>query len=157
IVAVDSYYRPLFNVLFTMNYAIFGTKAWGWHLVNVLIHSAVTYLVFVVVRELTGWPWVALFTAGLFAVHPAHAESISWVSGITDPLMAMFVLPAFLLYLRFSRTGKRRYVLMSLTLYFGGLLCKETAVMLPIIIAWWELANRDDSASFNSRLVSVLK
>src|SRR5262249_8597604 len=53
IFTVDSYFRPIFSVLFTINYALFGTMPWGWHLVNVIIHSAATVLVFIVVRELT--------------------------------------------------------------------------------------------------------
>src|SRR5438270_11870638 len=28
----DSYYRPLFMALFTLNYSVFGETAWGWHL-----------------------------------------------------------------------------------------------------------------------------
>jgi hypothetical protein len=44
--ATDTYYRPLFNVLLMINYAIFGSSAWGWHLANALIHSGVVYLVY---------------------------------------------------------------------------------------------------------------
>ncbi|HWP43097.1 MAG TPA: hypothetical protein VNO14_07685, partial [Blastocatellia bacterium] len=50
--SVDPYYRPLFNILFTINYALFGTTAWGWHLTNVLIHAAVTLLVYAVIIEI---------------------------------------------------------------------------------------------------------
>ncbi len=84
-VAHDSYFRPLFTVLFMINHTLFETKAWGWHLVNMLIHLAVTYFVFLVCREISGRNYLALLTATLFAVHPAHAESVAWISGITDP------------------------------------------------------------------------
>src|ERR1041384_4012752 len=49
----DNYFRPLFINLCTINYAIFGTTAWGWHLMNVLIHAGVTYFVFIICKELT--------------------------------------------------------------------------------------------------------
>ncbi|HKF55151.1 MAG TPA: hypothetical protein VKJ45_06895, partial [Blastocatellia bacterium] len=57
--ATDTYYRPLFNVLLMVNYAIFGSSAWGWHLANALIHSGVVYLVFLLLKEITGDEWVA--------------------------------------------------------------------------------------------------
>src|SRR6185503_3228338 len=94
IFTVDPYYRPLFTSLFTINYAIFGTKAWGWHLINLLMHVSVTLLVFLVIKEATERKWTALIAATLFAVHPVHAESVAWVSGVTDPLLALFLLAA---------------------------------------------------------------
>src|SRR5262249_24532799 len=83
------YYRPLFGVLFTFNYALLGSKLWAWHLVNVLIHAAVAWLVYIGCKEITERPQTALITASLFAVHPAHAESVAWISGITDPWMSL--------------------------------------------------------------------
>ena len=35
-----------------------------------------------------------LFAALLFAVHPVHTESVSWISGRTDVLAALFFLLA---------------------------------------------------------------
>src|SRR6185295_1656268 len=40
----DVYFRPVFMAQFMINYAIFGTTAWGWHLMNVSIHAAVSVL-----------------------------------------------------------------------------------------------------------------
>src|SRR5262249_50295969 len=54
------YYRPLFGVLFTFNYALLGSKLWAWHLVNVLIHAAVAWLVYIVCKEITERPQTAL-------------------------------------------------------------------------------------------------
>ena len=139
VAALDSYYRPLFMALFTLNYSIFGTTAWGWHLVNVMIHAAVTLMVFFVLKELTERKWLAAIAAGLFAVHPSHAESVAWVSGITDPLMALFVLPAFHCYLRFRKSGRKSLMAISLALFLPALLSKETALVLPMIIAYCEL------------------
>ena len=136
--SVDSYYRPMFSVLFTLTNAVFGKAAWGWHLTNVLIHGAVAFLVFVVLREFTKLPVLALLAASLFAVHPVHSESVAWISGVTDPMLALFLLPAFYYYLRFRKTGKRAYIIASLILYFFGLMSKETAIALPAVIGFCE-------------------
>jgi len=136
--SVDPFYRPMFNVLFAINYALFGTKAWGWHLVNVLLHSAVALLVFFVLLELTGKNWLSLLAACLFAVHPAHVESVAWISGVTDPLMSVFVLISFWLYLRYKKTHRSSLLIWMSGSYFLALLSKETAVALPVIIILYE-------------------
>jgi tetratricopeptide (TPR) repeat protein len=135
----NPYFRPIFSSLFTLNYALFGTSPLGWHLVNVLIHAAVTLLVFVVSREMTGRNLVALLTAALFAVHPVHAEPVAWVSGVTDPLMALFLLPAFYFYLRFRANGRWYLLAGALGLYLLALLSKETAIALPLVVAYCEI------------------
>ena len=148
----DNYFRPLFTSLLTINYAIFGTTAWGWHLVNILLHAGVTYFVFAICKELTGRPWVAVAAAAFFAVHPIHAESVAWVSGVTDPLMGLFLLPAFYYYLRYKNSGRRHLIAAALGLYFLALLTKETALVFPAVIAYCELVFYKDSASRRRRL-----
>src|SRR6185503_3387374 len=153
---VDTYYRPFFMPLFTVNYAIVGLAPWGWHLINVLIHAAATLLVFITIRELTHRPEIAGITAALFALHPAHAESVAWVSGITDPLMALFLLPAFWCYLRW-RNGGRKYLIAGLfSFYFLALFGKETALALPLVIVWCELFHFKELAPFRVRLMRAV-
>lgn len=134
------YYRPLFSALFVLNYALFGiTSAAGWHLVNVLIHVLVTLFVFLVCKEFTQNKNLALVTACLFAVHPAHAESVAWISGVTDPLMSLCLLPAFYFYLRYQKSGKAYFLPPLLLLFLLALWAKETAIAFPLVIAYCEL------------------
>src|SRR6185295_11285650 len=149
--AADYYYRPLFNVLLSINYAIFGTHPWGWHLVNVLIHTSATVLVFKVLVELTGQGWVSAASACLFAVHPAHVESVAWISGVTDPFLALLALPGFYFYLRYRRTGRKRYLAFTLVAYFLALLCKETALAFPLIVIYSELIHFSEQANLKQR------
>ena len=154
-VAHDVYFRPLFTVLFMINHSLFETKAWGWHFVNVLIHVVVTYFVFLVCREISGRNWLAGITATLFAVHPVHAESVAWISGITDPLMALFVLPSFFFYLKYRKNGRKSALVMMLILFFLALISKETAILLPLIIAYCELFYFKESVPFVQRLLRL--
>src|SRR5262249_29544451 len=139
VASTDAYYRPMFIGLFAINYSIFGTAAWGWHLVNVLIHVAVTAMIYFTLTELAVRKSTAAIAASLFAVHPAHVESVAWISVITDPLMALFVLPIFYWYLKFRKTRQKRYAAAALAMFLPALLCKETAVALPLIIAYCEI------------------
>jgi tetratricopeptide (TPR) repeat protein len=149
----DWNFRPLYTALFTTNYAIFGTSAWGWHLVNVLIHMGATMMVFLVINEVIARKWTALIAASLFAVHPVHAEPVAWVSAVIDPLMALFALAAFYFYLRYRKRGDWYYALIAAVLFFGALLTKETALGLLLVIAYCELSYFKDSPSLKPRAV----
>ncbi len=78
----------------------FGLWAGGHHLTNVLFHAANTVLLFWLWRVLTGSLWRSALVAALFALHPAHVESVAWVSERKDVLSAFFGLLALLTYAR---------------------------------------------------------
>ena len=71
-------YRPLCVATFRLNYLVHELQPMGYHLVNVLLHSAVCYLFVqlcgLVFREV----WPALIAGLLFAVHPIHTEAVSF-------------------------------------------------------------------------------
>ena len=133
------YYRPVFLLWFRLNHAMFGVNPEGWHLTTVLCHVAATWLVFRLVRRLAASPWIAFSAATLFALHPVHIESVAWVSGVTDPLLAIFLLGSFLAYLQFREGNRWGWMGLALTFFALGLLEKETAVVLgPLVFlyAW---------------------
>ena len=79
----------------------------------------------------------AAFGAAIFAVHPAHVESVSWISGRTDPLAAVFLLLSIFLYIIFTERGGASALLAlsaSAASFFLSLLTKEMGVTLPAIL-----------------------
>jgi tetratricopeptide (TPR) repeat protein len=151
VLSLGSYYRPFVDALFTFNYWLFGESPAGWHMVNVLIHAAVTLLIFVALKSLTNRPWLAGAAACLFAVHPAHTEAVAWISGVPDLLMALFLLPAFYFYLRYRERNRKYLMAASLAFYLLALLSKEAALALPFIIAYCEIFYFKDLAPFGQR------
>ena len=138
------YYRPLFTVMLTIEYQLFGLWPQGWHLVSLLLHILCAAGVYFLISQMSGRKSVGLFVALLFAVHPVHAESVSWVSGLTDPLFGVFFLSSFDLYLK-SRSkdeqgGPNRNALaLSLAMYVCAMFAKETALSLVILIFGYEV------------------
>ncbi len=51
----------------------------GYHLVNVLLHSAVCFLYVQLCGVVFGEAWPALIAGLLFAVHPIHTEAVSYI------------------------------------------------------------------------------
>ncbi len=162
-------YRPLMYVAFTIEYALFGLNAAPWHVVNVLIHGANGVLVFLIFSRLLGvfgpsaaeqgsqGSWTAAITAGaLFISHPAASEPASWISALPELAFTFSVLLAFYLHTRAgARQGQgrpwaggqqgeppgSRIPLFALgpVLFFIGLLFKETAVVLPVLVFVFDL------------------
>ena len=136
-----TFYRPIFLVWLRLQYLVFGLNAWGWHLCTVLCHVGVTLLVYFTAERLLEDRLAALFTALIFGLHPTHAEGVAWVSGVTEPLFALFLFASYLCYLKKRAEPQRAriYLVGSLVLYTLACLSKETAVVLPFIIFACEL------------------
>ncbi|PYU21121.1 MAG: hypothetical protein DMG32_21375 [Acidobacteria bacterium] len=127
-----NYYRPLNVLWFRINDALFGLRPVAWHATAILLHVVAVWLVYILVRRLSGKLLVALFAALLFAVHPMRHEVVGWISGTTESLWSVLFLLAFLAYLR-SREGAR-WMVFSCALYAAALLAKEAAIMLPVVV-----------------------
>ena len=134
--APANYYRPLFLLLLRMNYAIFTDRPFGWHLAAVLLHLTVTWLVYVLLRQLTGQFTLAWLGALIFGMHPIHHEAVAWISDTIESLVAVLLLSAFLCYLRSRERSRGAWVWMgtSCALYGSALLSKETAIILPLLV-----------------------
>jgi protein O-mannosyl-transferase len=132
------YYRPLFTVMLTVEYHLFGLWPQGWHLVSLLLHILCSVSVFYVIRQLSGNPLTALIASALFSVHPVHAESVSWISGMTDPLFGCFFLTSFYFYLKArgeeADPARRRVILLSLGAFVLAVFAKETALSLLVLV-----------------------
>ena len=85
-------------------------------------------------EKLSGDRLTAFLAALIFGVHPAHIENVAWISGVTDPLMACFVLGSLCAFLSFRGSRRVSYAALSLGLFALALLAKETAVVLPVLI-----------------------
>lgn len=133
---VGSYFRPVFNVALILNYQFFGYEVLGWHLFSLLLQVAATLLVYLLARQWSLSPEVSAVAAMIFGLHPVHSESISWVSGLPDPLAAVFILLSLLLYERYyhGSGGRPRLLGFSIGLALLAMLSKEVAVVLPIFL-----------------------
>lgn len=154
----QNYYRPMMQIIYMANYHIFGLKPWGWHLTNIILHSSVTVIVFLVISELfnqfllrTSKPALrspAFIAALLFAVHPIHTEVVAWAS-VAEMGFTFFYLLAFYLYIK-------DYRLISLIPFFISTLFKETALTLPLLLfAYDYLLKREFDSRFT--IYSIIK
>ncbi len=135
------FYRPMFTVLFTTEFQLFGLWSQGWHLVNLLLHILCSFFIFKIIFHLSKSQRLAVIAALLFAVYSVHVESVSWISGVTDPLYCVFLLPAFYLYLKFRETQRKSLWWFSLGLFSLATFSKETSLCLVGLIFLYEFLN----------------
>src|SRR5204863_3201997 len=122
---------------------LFGQRPGGHHLMAMVIHSANTLLLFLLLSRMTGALWRSALVAALFALHPLHVESVAWVSERKDLLSAFFFFLTLLAYARYSqadsaarsldhassRSGLRvPFYLLSLVFFALGLMSKPMLV-----------------------------
>ena len=132
--AVSNYWRPSFVFWMIINFRCFGLSVFGWHVTNILLHVAVVALAFTLSRRLNVSPPLAGAIALIFAVHPAHSESVAWISGAPDLVLGAAMLGSMCFVdLLIEKETAKRWVL-ALFLYAVALGAKEVAFLYPAIV-----------------------
>ncbi|MGH9551896.1 MAG: hypothetical protein ACRD3W_21100, partial [Terriglobales bacterium] len=130
-------YRPMLLVSLAADYLLYGSKAWGYYVSNLLYFSGCVVLTYLIARSLSQrWgSWrsslSALLAAALFAANPLRCESVSWVVGRVDIVCCFFFLLSMFFFLR---GGSRATRILSVASFWLALMTKEMAVGLPVVL-----------------------
>ncbi|MBD3359680.1 MAG: hypothetical protein GF365_03165 [Candidatus Buchananbacteria bacterium] len=140
---VGGSYRPMFNLIFSLAYNLFGLNPLGYHLINLIFHIGVCFLIYLLTLTLfenyKEKNKVAILAALFFAILPNHSEAIIWIAAVGDPLAAFFYLLSFYLYILFRKKEKFYFLVISILSFIIAILTKELAITLPLLILVWEL------------------
>src|SRR5437762_7110410 len=135
-------WHPLTWIAHMIDSQLFGMIAGGHLLVNALIHSANTLLVFRLLLRTSPARWPSALVAALFALHPLHVESVAWASERKDTLSTFFGLLSLIAYVRYAEAPSiRRYAWTAITLALG-LMAKPMLVTWPfvmLLLDYWPL------------------
>lgn len=150
----SNYYRPMMHVVYAAANALFGLDARGFHLLNLLLHAAVSVLVYatslLVLRAAPGASparsrVLAAASGFLFAAHPIHTEVVSWISATTDLCVALLALSALHAYATLPPervpSASPRY-LWAVIAFAIATLTKEVALVIPGILVAWDVSFR---------------
>jgi protein O-mannosyl-transferase len=137
---VPSQYFPLTYTVFRFERALWGLAPLGYHLINLLLHSANALLVWRLLKRLNvPGAWLG---AALFALHPIQVETVAWATELKNIMSLFFFLLSLLAWVEFvEERPKPVWWYYGLALIFYGLaLCsKTTACTLPaalLLILW---------------------
>ncbi|MBL9078907.1 MAG: hypothetical protein JNL08_15480 [Planctomycetes bacterium] len=103
------------------------------HLSSLLLHALAATVLVRLCFALTARRGLSLAVGAVFAVHPALAESVAWVSGRKDVLSGLFVFAALLLTVR-QGERPRAWRLAAIALCGAlAMYAKATAVVAPLL------------------------
>jgi tetratricopeptide (TPR) repeat protein len=139
-------YLPLRDLSYRIDLALFGMRPAGFRTHNLLLYAltcagvwwfTATLLRLLRRRVETADLWVATVATALFAAHPAHVESVAWISGRKDLLSGAFAVGSLGLFASALRPGRPsvRRLVGSYLLFAGAILSKSTVVTVPAV-AW---------------------
>lgn len=127
-------WHPLTWLSHMLDVQLFGLDAGSHHVVSVILHIASTLLLFGWLRRTTGTIGRSSFVAALFALHPAHVESVAWVAERKDTLSAVFWMASLWAYTAYVRRPSRtRYSIVFVCIALG-LMAKPMLVTLPFVL-----------------------
>lgn len=123
-------------------YSLFGFSSTAFHAGSLMLHLLNAILVYFILQHLltlTGFNknvrkhqiFIGLVTV-LFAIHPLQVESIAWISASKVLLYSTFTLGSLLFYLKYKRSHKYEFLVLTFLGYILSLMTKEQAIILPL-------------------------
>jgi Tfp pilus assembly protein PilF len=143
-------YQPIRVLSYAIDYALWGDKPLGYHIVNTALHATAAILLMLLLTRIfdalggedqhSRHRLAAALAAALFALHPINVESVTWLSSRKYGLLASCAFGAFLAYLISTRDEKIRPIpsAISAILMLLALLSSPFAVSLPPLLIFFD-------------------
>jgi protein O-mannosyl-transferase len=137
-------YRPLSEVIFAIEHAIFGEStdnsiAMQRHLFSIICYMLAVMAIFYflskyLLKKFKYGEDMAFFAALLFAIHPMHTEVVANVKSLDEILSILFISLTFIYSLKYIDSKQIKDLIIGLVCFFLSLLSKEYAITLVILI-----------------------
>src|SRR4030095_12872355 len=145
------HYQPLSWLTLGLDYLLWGTNPFGYHLTNLVLQSANAVVFFFLARLLLKRAFklandksnihldlAAGLAALLFSIHPLRVESVVWATERRDVLSGLFFLMTLYGYVRShtdaNEKSRRSWVALSLGAFVLSLGAKASAITLPLVL-----------------------
>ena len=143
VAALGTTNRPLVKASYALQRAWTGADPRPFHLANLLLHLATAVAVALLARRIVGehrraTTAVSLGAVTIWALHPATVDAVAPVSG-RSMLLSTLLLISSLLLVTGAEPPRRSAALAAALCAFGAPLAKETALVLPALLALWQV------------------
>ena len=156
----DVFYRPMETIWFILNAQMAGSE-WKelppvFHASSLLLHFLAVYLIFILMKRFGNSNDASLFLSLIFLVHPVLVQSVAWVPGVVDILVTVFSISAFLSFLDFINTQKRKHFVLHILFFALALYTKEIAVgMIIVCLLYLHLIQKEKLFSYNKKVFLI--
>jgi tetratricopeptide (TPR) repeat protein len=135
-------WHPLTWISLMIDWTFYGNNPVGYHVANVCLHTVNAILLFLLFLSITGFFGRSAMVAFLFALHPAHVESVAWIAERKDLLCAFFWFVTLLGYVWYVRKPSWKRFIWVVLAFACALMSKPMAVTLPftlLLLDYWPL------------------
>jgi tetratricopeptide (TPR) repeat protein len=147
----SAYYRPLSLSVLLVELRLFGDNPTGYRIVHALWHLLNGVLLFFAARRLlaersasarSGALLGGALAAALFIALPYAADTVLFLTDVGDPMVLTALLLAAFAFESLRNSGRLVLAAAVGGCTLAGLLCKETAIAIPAVIAVQHLLRR---------------
>lgn len=124
-----NFYRPLSTKLyFFLTYNIFGLKPIFFSIINISLFTLNAFLFAQIAKKITDKKMLA-WTTFFYVFSLAHFTLFGYITKVEDLFLAIFSFGSILCWI------KKRSIFLSLSLFIGALTSRESALMIPLVLA----------------------
>ena len=133
---VGGYYQPLTMISLMLDCGMGGSddNLMPFHRTSLILHTANTFLIVVLLYLLFGNAVIAAAVGLLFGLHPMAVETIAWVGERKTLLAAFFALWSLIFYARYASKNSWVTYACCLAAYVLALMSKPTSTTLPVVM-----------------------
>ncbi|OGX41283.1 MAG: hypothetical protein A2984_02970 [Omnitrophica WOR_2 bacterium RIFCSPLOWO2_01_FULL_41_12] len=121
------FYRPIQTLTYMLDFFLYKFNYKGYHLTSIILHILVVILSYKLLIILTKNRRLSLLTSLLYLVSPLWVESVTYISGRADILMAIFILLSFIFFIKDK-------FFPSIIFFIFALLSKEASLIFPLVL-----------------------
>lgn len=147
-----AYRRVLYGITMGADYSLWGERAMGFHLTNILLHALCCFVLYELSRLLTGNRLLAAAASVVFALHPAAVEAVLFIPGRSGIMSLTATMASFILYMGYRRDRVPAAAMASGLFLLLALAAGQGALMLPLMAGAFELLNRRDDVRWGAPL-----
>ncbi|MFH1867419.1 MAG: tetratricopeptide repeat protein [Candidatus Omnitrophota bacterium] len=129
-----TFYRPMQIFSYMIDYAFWKLDVRGYHITNTILHVAVALLIYWLICLLYNDRLLSFLASAFYVVHPVHTEAVAYISGRADSLVAMFMILAFIFYIRYNQVRNPLLYICMILSYAAALTSRENSLILPLAL-----------------------
>ena len=131
-----AFYRPISReVLFNLNYFIFGLNHLPFRILSLALHLLNIFLIFFLIQKLSKQKALAFFVSFFYAISTANVATLYYLAGgIQTLLSTTFITLCLIFFIKFLENKSRGVKIFTFVAFLLALGSFESAAIIPILL-----------------------
>ena len=133
------FYRPGTKLYFSLMYSAFWLNQTMYHFVSILLHFAVSVVVFFILKRIFKNYAMAVTGLAVFLILAGYHEIVFWVASTGHLFNALFILLGLLSFMLWREKKKLIYFIVSVASIALSMLFHELGVVAPLLVILYDV------------------